>query len=372
MRKALVNAPESRESASSSAAKASDGETAAGKSPSNKAWMKPLWSVLRLLLVVGLLWWVIDRNGRGRIVETVLAAQPGWLLAGALLFFASIVLGAWQWHLLLRWQGIEQGFAPTFRTYYVGLFLNNFLPGTVGGDVVRVVEARKAMSGWGKAAAATLLDRLLGFAALSALAWLALVLERFRGVLAKDVYAHLFKAVSLITASFACVLILLLSRRVSAAFHHLVRRTPWRRLDHAYTRLQDLVTAYRRQWGRMGSIFLISLAVQILRVAVHWTAGLGLGLAISPAFYFCFIPIMALAGVVPVNVGGWGIPQSLGAYLYGLPGVLPDGLANPAASAAAIAFLPSVLGFVVMLGGGIYLVIGRSPRSPNSTSSAEI
>ncbi len=334
-----------------------------------KIWGRRLWPILRLLLVVGLLWWVVANKGREKILAALLSAHAGWLIFGGVLFFLSIVLGAWQWHLLLRWQGVRMKFSQTFRTYYVGLFLNNFLPGTVGGDVVRVVEARRAAESWGKAAAATLLDRLMGFAALSVLAWVALLWERMRGVLAGDVFLHLFKAVSLITFSFTVALIFLLSQRVSSAIHAIVRRTPWRKLDGAYTRLQEVVTAYRKQWKRMGGLFSIALTVQILRVAVHWTAGIGLGLSIAPAFYFCFIPIMALAGLVPINVGGWGIPQSLGTYLYSLPGVMPSHLPDAAASAAALAFLPSVLGFVVMLGGGIYLVLGRS-KQVNTDHSA--
>jgi glycosyltransferase 2 family protein len=326
------------------------------------------WLLARLGLVAGLLWFVISRNGGERIGHALMDAQWPWLIGACAVFFVSIVLGAWQWYLLLRWQGITMGFHATFRAYYVGLFLNNFLPGTVGGDVVRVVEARRAAAGWGKAAAATVVDRLMGFAALSVLALLALLLERLRGVLAAEVFAHLLKAVTLITVTFALALLLLLSRRTSSTLHALVRLTPWRRLDSAFTKLQDVVDAYRHQWPRMSAVFSIALMVQILRVAVHWSAGLALGLHIAPAFYFCFIPIMALAGVVPVNVGGWGIPQSLGAYLYGLPGVLPAGLQDAGASAAALAFLPSVLGLIVMLGGGIYLVLGRAASSVSSST----
>lgn len=320
------------------------------------------WLLARMALVAGLLWFVISRNGGERIVDILLGAKWPWLVEACALFFLSIVLGAWQWHLLLRWQGIRMGYHATFRAYYMGLFLNNFLPGTVGGDVVRVVEARRAAAGWGKAAAATLVDRLMGFAALSALALIALLLERFRGVLAAEVFAHLLKAVAIISATLALALLLLLSRRTSSTLHALVRLTPWRKLDSAFLKLQEVVDAYRHQWPRMGAVFSIALLVQVLRVAVHWSAGIALGLSIAPAFYFCFIPIMALAGIVPINVGGWGVPQSLGAYLYSLPGILPAGLQDAGASAAALAFLPSVLGLIVMLGGGIYLILGRGAQ----------
>jgi hypothetical protein len=112
---------------------------------------------------------------------------------------------------------------------------------------------------------------------------------------------------------------------------------------------------------------------------------MGLGVRISPVFFFCFIPVIALAGVVPLNVGGWGIPQSIGTYLYTLPGVLEPVLAasgalsgspsfaatggnvNVNVAAAALAFLPSVIGLVVMLGGGFYFVRGRSGGTGESS-----
>ena len=65
-----------------------------------------------------------------------------------------------------------------------------------------------------------------------------------------------------------------------------------------------------------------------------------------------------------INVGGWGVPQSLGTYLYTLPGVISGAgtaASDPKVAAAALAFLPSVVGLVVMLGGGFYFVSGK-PR----------
>src|SRR5690606_25769602 len=108
-----------------------------------------------------------------------------WLAAAAVCCFLSILLGAYQWNLLLRIQGIDFGFGAAFRSYYSGMFLNNFLPGTVGGDALRVWDvhrrqlARKEAS-LGKAAASTLLDRLMGFSALSVFSLLALALEFHR------------------------------------------------------------------------------------------------------------------------------------------------------------------------------------------------
>jgi uncharacterized protein (TIRG00374 family) len=323
-----------------------------------------LWFWLRLLAAVSVLWYVIEKNGRGRIAGVLLRAHSGWVLTAGLLFFVSIVAGAYQWFLLLRIQGIDFRFRDCFRTYYSGMFLNNFLPGTVGGDALRVYEVQKGMEGWGKAAAATFLDRLIGFFSLSLLSLIAVAVALWRNTLDEAVFRHLLYAVGLVFACFVIVLIFLLSRRMASLTHSLIRWTGMKMLDDAYSKLQDILSAYRARYAGMGFVVVVSCAVQVLRICVHWCSGIGLGVHISPVFFFCFIPVIALAGVIPLNVGGWGIPQSIGTYLYTLPGVLApasQGFAqgDVKVTALALAFLPSVVGLVVMLGGGFYFVTGK-------------
>jgi hypothetical protein len=138
--------------------------------------------------------------------------------------------------------------------------------------------------------------------------------------------------------------------------------------------VQDSVRAYRARWGSIAVVFLVACLVQLLRVSVHAFSAWALQLSLAPAFFFSFIPLIALTAVLPLNVGGWGVPQGLGAYLYGLPGILTTsaiGLAgsavfDPRTAAAALAFLPTAIGMVVMLGGGFYFVF-RPPQEPRKS-----
>ena len=338
-----------------------------------------LWFWLRLALVVLILWWVVERNGRERIAQALLAADPRWVVAAAVVFFLSIVAGAWQWHLLLRIQGIAFGFRDCFRSYYSGMFLNNFLPGTVGGDALRVWDVHRRQlaeqqSSLGRAAASTLLDRLMGFSALSVFSLIALALEFHRQDLPHGLLVKLLQAVGTVSAAFILLLLLLLSRRFSGALHALIRALGLERLGNVHAKVQESLQAYKARWGRIGLIFLVACVVQLLRISVHALCALALQLSLAPAFFFSFIPLIALTAILPLNVGGWGVPQGLGAYLYGLPGVLTaatagvaaygSGAFDPKAAAAALAFLPTAVGMLVMLGGGFYFVFrpSREPR----------
>ncbi len=327
-----------------------------------------LWFAIRLVVVSGLLYYVIRKNGGMAILHSLSSADPLWVAAAALSFFLSIVAGAYQWYLLLRYQDLEYNYPSSFRTYYAGLFFSNFLPGTVGGDALRVYEVQKTTAGVGKVLAATVLDRLFGFFVLSLFALVAVVSSLGRESLQMDDFRYLLFTVGFVFFSFVGVLFLLLSKRISERMHGLIRSLGFKWLDDLYVRVQELCLAYRSHHGRMAKVLVVSSLVQILRINVHWFAALGLGISISPVFFFCFIPIIALAGVVPINVGGWGIPQSIATFLYTLPGVIesvPQG-SVAGVSAAALAFLPSVVGFVVMVGGGFYFVFRKPIVTPRS------
>ena len=181
--------------------------------PSRRAG-KQAWFWLRLAAALAILWWVINKNGQGRILQTLAGATAGWVALAAFAFFISILAGAYQWFLLLRIQGIGMGYRACFRAYYSGMFLNNFLPGTVGGDALRVYEAKQGADGWGKAVAATFLDRLIGFFSLSLLSLIAVAIALFRRNLDQAVFRHLLYAVGLVFGIFMAVLVLLLSRRI--------------------------------------------------------------------------------------------------------------------------------------------------------------
>jgi uncharacterized protein (TIRG00374 family) len=336
------------------------------------------WMWARLAVVAGILWWVAARNGGARITNALLGADPRWVAAAAAAFLLSVVAGAWQWQLLLKIQGIRFGFGACFRSYYSGMFLNNFLPGTVGGDALRVWDVHRRQqehepASLGRAAASTLLDRLMGFSALSFFSLLALALELHRQDLPRGLLLNLLQAVGAVSAVFVLLLLLLLSRRFSGALHAVIGMLGMERLGNVHAKIQDSLQAYRARWGRIGAIFLVACLVQLLRVSVHAFSAWALQLSLAPAFFFSFIPLIALTAVLPLNVGGWGVPQGLGAYLYSLPGILTASAAgaalafDPKAAAAALAFLPTAIGMVVMLGGGFYFVF-RPPREPRKST----
>jgi len=60
----------------------------------------------------------------------------------ALLYYTGCqLLSRWRWQVVLNSSGHSAPISSLLNSYFAGMFLNIFLPGTLGGDVYRVYRA---------------------------------------------------------------------------------------------------------------------------------------------------------------------------------------------------------------------------------------
>ncbi len=80
----------------------------------------------------------------------------------AVLFTISRIAIVWRWHVLLRSGGIDIRFKDSLGLTFTGLFASNFLPTTIGGDVVRLAGAMQMGFDRAVCLASIAADRLIG------------------------------------------------------------------------------------------------------------------------------------------------------------------------------------------------------------------
>src|SRR5262245_28334182 len=87
---------------------------------------------------VALLTWLLrglDTHALGRLLVTL----PFWFYAISLGVIAGgQILYAWRWWLLLSAAGLDISLGAAIRSYWIGVFANNFLPSTIGGDATKI------------------------------------------------------------------------------------------------------------------------------------------------------------------------------------------------------------------------------------------
>jgi hypothetical protein len=283
------------------------------------------------------------------IVAAMAKADWRWLVTGAVLIAASLIVRAFRWHIVLSGAGAHIRFSRLVELYLVGSFFNAFLPSGLGGDVVRAAEASQDVDA-GVAIGTVVVDRLSGLMALFAMA-LAVLPWR-----PPDFPEEVLVVIVLLCVGGLAIGFLLIDGRAAVA---IARRLPARMQAAAGNALIRTVEAIR-QCGRPSLAGALAVSVLFNLIQIAWWAATGraLGLDVPVTYYLLVVPILALALLVP-SIGGLGVRESLAPFLFSGAGISP-------AEAVALTLLVFGLERVAsLLGAPVYIISAlRDARRP--------
>ena len=314
----------------------------------------------KLAISVLLVWGISKKVGWAQVGEAIRHAKPEWFAAALGVMFASNLMGAYQWHRLLRGAGIELPFWKAAAYYHVGLFFNNFTPANVGGDFARVLDASRAGHSRATAFSTVLLDRLIGTTALGALAVVTTLpaIDHFHLAL---VYAGLlcFFAVS-VTLLWA-----IFHPRLLAAIERLLSGVGLGRLKPALDDLAESLAGFRSQRRLFMELFTVALLTQVLRIGVHILTARALGIRVETSYFFLFVPALAVIVSLPISFNGIGLREWAGALFFDLVRLSHD-------KAVALQSATYVVSFVVSLIGGVVFLVRIPHRRAEARSSRRL
>lgn len=235
------------------------------------------------------------------------------ILAAVALVAIDRILMAWRWLLLIRPMTTVRS-AELIRIFLVSSFVGSFLPAGVGGDAARAYSIGRRTGQRGPAIASVVVDRWVGLLAVGLLG-------------CAGVFASLGAVPEGARTLTVLVTILLLGGSVAGLFADriLERVIPawWR---HSWggrmsTRLGEALGAYRQHGGALTWVATLSIAVQALRIVLAWVLGRGLGIDLPFSYYWVFMPLNILVILLPLSVGGFGLPQGTMVWTLGPLGV---------------------------------------------------
>ena len=309
-----------------------------------RAW---LGFIIRVGVSAALLVWLLRRLDG--VLERIQDIEPAALWPAALVFMLSTCLGALQWSMILRHSGIELPMWRLSAFYWIGLFFNNFLPSTVGGDVIKVADVAQSTGKVARPAAGTLLDRILGLVALSSIGVLSsLVLGGSRPA------GIPWWVLSLVALGLVTLGSLLLSKRLGAALLHTVSRIRLAHLGDRLGKLLEELRVFRNAPRFLAQMFAMALLVQAIRVLTHVMVAQAMGLQLDREMVlglYVLVPLLGVILVLPITFNGWGLRGNAAERL------LPAGLGVTAQDAVALQLTTFFIQMAVSTLGGVLLVI---------------
>lgn len=267
-------------------------------------------------------------------------------IAYALVFYTCL-----QWLSCIRWQVVlvPSGHSlPSHKlmaNYFGGMFLNNFLPGSVGGDVYRIYRVAQETKDSEIAMVSVFLERFTGLAALSAMAIIGLI-PAFELIGRWDI----------ICLFFSCVIALAGGTLIIANTYLLNFCTPFLRklylgnIIRRMAKIQGLLHQFAQHRQALILSTALSFFLQFAIVFYHYLVAKQLDISISFLELLVFIPIIVVVTMLPISLGGIGLKEGLWVYLFTRVG-------QSAEEALLLSLTITVLSWLLSLPGALVLLL---------------
>ncbi len=264
--------------------------------------------LLRCVVSLALLALVARKVDWHALASVLARVQTGWAAAGWSLTLLLIVCLALRWRIFLNQQKIILPFGTIFSLTWAGQFFNSVLPGSTGGDFVKIFQlCRLAPDRKAPAAASVLVDRFSASVALLALAAIAIVLDPAP---LKDISPP---GVS-VRVLFACGLgAALLAAAAGGIAFRFISRTRW--LGRIQRTLAALRTNLSLNTGLVAASVL-ALGTHLLNFFIIFLFARSLGIAVTYPQILLMMPVVLLLVMMPVTVNGHGLREVILIYYF--------------------------------------------------------
>ena len=296
--------------------------------PQGRQWLRWGGTILSLVLFI----WLVARQDWKAAWENISSLPPWVILLALALFFLRALLNGVRWQVLLRTAKIHIPLQETEKIVFLGMFVSNFLPTTIGGDTVRFLSLLRYTS-----------QRALGFA--------SVVLDRFVNV------AAMFTVIPFTLWTYGSSVLDFLGIANRAGSPLVVIGAIYRgnRLHRYYHQFRDLVSYWSgvfQVWFRQPSSLLLAFVISWLTIFTYflalWILAKGLGMQIELYQIMGTTAITYLITLLPISINGYGVREVAIATLY-------VHLGADIEQASALAIISRALMLITTLPGALWI-----------------
>lgn len=312
---------------------------------------KAFYNLIRIIVSVSLLlllFWFM-RDSLNDIIRTLISANKAVFLLGTLVNILIVYIMGLRLKYIFKAQEIILTLREAVYLTFIGYFFNNFLPSSIGGDIVKAYYAADKTKKKLQSYTSVFIDRMIGMFGLGFIASVALVLLAVLEREVENVMLAWFILAFILASAFICLV--LWNRNFAKRFKFLIKVLRISHVEEKLKKIYDAIHGYKNKKKIMLGSFGLSLGAQVLSIVLVFLMALCISVKTNIFNFFLVVPIAGFASILP-SINGLGVRE--GAFVYFLRGMItPE-------KAFAVSLLWLFQSFILsFIGGIIYLFKGQ-------------
>ncbi len=311
---------------------------------------KKIFLFLRIVISFLLLFLLLNFVNLSQFITILKKADKKIILVVVFLNLMIVPFISYRWQIILASQKFLIKLSELVRLTFIGMFFNNFLPTSAGGDVVKGYYLLKDEDSDKKIdlGASVLFDRIIGTISIIIMALVAAILF-YRKLPLSSILFILFLTIFIFS-----LVIFLRNRNLAKRFSRFFRFYKHKTLDIQSKKIYERFHCYMHSQRMLTKSIGISFITQIFSILMNYLIIISLGARIPLFLLFVYIPLIWVFTLFP-SINGLGIRE--GFYVYFFKGII--------GKETAFALSVLILGLIVLngiIGGFIHLATGEKVR----------
>jgi uncharacterized membrane protein YbhN (UPF0104 family) len=279
-------------------------------------------NTIKILVAAGLIYWLLTSGKLDFILLAKLHEHPWMVFSSVSISLINMALVSYRWETILRVRAmVTLPISGLFRISWIGQFFSSVLPGSVSGDLVKILYVQKFDKSFTKkfVFASILIDRVMGLCGLILLVGISSLL--FGGHILKNAPAMK----PLLNMNYGLVVLVIVSFAFFYFCHHWIRKffekgeTINPAIFQKLIILWDDIVLFRTQ---MLKAIGLSIIVQFNGVLIFWfLIKPFVGGHMDFVQSLAFIPLGLMALALPVAPSGLGVGHAIFQKLFEFSGI---------------------------------------------------
>jgi len=257
-----------------------------------------------------------------------------------------------RWQLLLRSIGIQVPVTQLITYALVGRFFNLFMPGTIGGDIVRIHDIAESQAEAKISAGVTVIaERVFGVVGIVVTGGLALLFEQDDVI--DPTSRHILTIAVLVTLASLGLLMMVARLQLDCVRLGLPMPQPLLKFLKKYD-VEERLNSILQSFGTITQdhaitlkVILLSCVSQLVSVCFLFLTLRSLGVTVDPIGLMPMLSIIMLILLLPISIQGIGVREGLYILFLGQKGVASNVVLSALTIRYGVMIVPGIIGGII-------------------------
>ena len=298
--------------------------------------------ILKIIVTVLLFYLIISNVNTLHVFKIIKNINPVYWFIASLIALLQLIIVNIRWHMVLKHLNIPISTLKLISYLWIGMFFNQALPSSIGGDALRVIYLHKnSKAGVNQSTLSVLLDRVMGITGLV----LLIVLST------PFLYVKIGHSDSFLSVVFLIILLIFSIVIITTTDLFFKILPHWKIINIAH-RFSKQVRKLLLSGYTGIKLVLISILVHSLSVIMVIFLAEGMLIQVEYINILLVTPVAILLMTIPISIAGWGVREGVMVAGLGYAGMGSE-------NALALSIMYGLLVLVFSLPGMLIWIVNR-------------